>query len=399
MVDVAAAPHRSSQQLPFSSHLLGTLRPTATAFTVANEQTQLDGVQPTGDGAACDAYHKALAVLDACFAPPVDAVCVRALFRRKVQEPDETAVQFIQELSRLADTCSFRTAATTMMQDQILQGSRDFNLVQSFIKMEEAFTVQKALEHAKKETRIARTMQQLTTQVNTVKRRKHGLRGVGPRQPSPVEDLALQGHASCPTPSSLQPSVCFRCSSSRRWVNFPGCRLRRRTCKSCGKQGHFSKMCRSSGDSASAPDGEEGQGRTMTNAITVLSMQGAVNGVQLMRVPVLINGIQIKFLIDTGAFVSLLSIQDYHKHFSQVKLLKSHFTIHNHSEQVIGNLGLPSVCAIPREVYAGEVFVSEKGTSLLGLNAISALQLVIIGETLTCTAVQPDPRRVQESAH
>ncbi|KAL3204326.1 hypothetical protein MRX96_041252 [Rhipicephalus microplus] len=98
-------------------------------------------------------------------------------------------------------------------------------------------------------------------------------------------------------------------------------------------------MCPSSGDSASAPDGEEGQGRTVTNAITVLSVHGIVNGVPLMRVPVLINGVQIKWLVDIGVVVSLLSIQDYRKHFSQVKLLKSHFTIHNHSEQVTDNLG------------------------------------------------------------
>ncbi|KAH8009865.1 hypothetical protein HPB51_020550 [Rhipicephalus microplus] len=120
-------------------------------------------------------------------------------------------------------------------------------------------------------------------------------------------------------------------------------------------------MCRSSGDSVSATDGEEGQGRTVTNAITVLTVKAAVNGVQLMRVPVLINGVQIKLLVDTVAIVSLPSIQDYQKPFSNVKLLQSHLTIHNHSQQ--------------------------------------ALQLAIIGETLSCTVIQPDPRRVQKSVH
>ncbi|KAL3185338.1 hypothetical protein MRX96_030155 [Rhipicephalus microplus] len=158
-----------------------------------------------------------------------------------------------------------------------------------------------------------------------------------------------------------QPSVCFRCGSPRHWANFLGCPARRRTCKSSGKQVHFSKMCRSSGDSVSATDGEEGQGRTVTNAITVLTVKAAVNGVQLMRVPVLINGVQIKLLVDTVAIVSLPSIQDYQKPFSNVKLLQSHLTIHNHSQQ--------------------------------------ALQLAIIGETLSCTVIQPDPRRVQKSVH
>ncbi|KAL3251492.1 hypothetical protein MRX96_055103, partial [Rhipicephalus microplus] len=182
--------------------------------------TPLDGVQPTGDGAVRYAYHEALAVLDARFAPPEDAVCVHAQLRRRVQETDETAVQFTQELIRLADTCSFGTAAPTMIQDQIPQGLQDPNFVQSFIRMEDAFTVQKALKQAKKEERVGCTMQQLTTQD---KRCKHGHDGISPRQPSSVQDPALQEHASSPTSSSLQPSVCFCCGSSRDWANFLGC--------------------------------------------------------------------------------------------------------------------------------------------------------------------------------
>ncbi|KAL1470856.1 hypothetical protein MTO96_023973 [Rhipicephalus appendiculatus] len=136
-------------------------------YCKAAEEQTLDGEQSTGDGAGRDAYQQALAILDACFAPPEDAVCVRAQFRRRVQKPDETAVQYIQELRRLADTCSFCTAATMMLQDQILQGLRDAHLVRAFIRMGDAFTVQKALEHAKQEERVERTMQQLTTRVNT----------------------------------------------------------------------------------------------------------------------------------------------------------------------------------------------------------------------------------------
>ncbi|KAL1471817.1 hypothetical protein MTO96_039706 [Rhipicephalus appendiculatus] len=89
-------------------------------YTTADEQTELDANQ--GAGAGVDAYQQALALLDVYFAPPEHAFCVRAQFRRRVQQPDETAVQHIREQRRLADTCSFGTAATTMLQDQILQG-------------------------------------------------------------------------------------------------------------------------------------------------------------------------------------------------------------------------------------------------------------------------------------
>ncbi|KAL1486928.1 hypothetical protein MTO96_031154, partial [Rhipicephalus appendiculatus] len=147
----------------------------------ADEQTHLDGYQATGDGAARDAYQQALAVLDAYFAPPEEAVCVRAQFRRRVQQPDETAVQFMQALRRLADNCNFSTAAATMLHGQILHGLRDPNLLRSFIQMGDAFTIESALEHAREEERVDRALQQLTAlQVDSATRRELGRRGGRP---------------------------------------------------------------------------------------------------------------------------------------------------------------------------------------------------------------------------
>ncbi|KAL1466940.1 hypothetical protein MTO96_000540 [Rhipicephalus appendiculatus] len=97
-------------------------------YKAADEQNERDANQGTGAGAASDAYQQALAVLDAYFAPPEDAVCVRAQFRRRVQHSEETAVQYIMELRRLADSCSFGTAATMMVRDQLLHGLQDAHL-------------------------------------------------------------------------------------------------------------------------------------------------------------------------------------------------------------------------------------------------------------------------------
>ncbi|KAH8020332.1 hypothetical protein HPB51_000780 [Rhipicephalus microplus] len=42
-------------------------------YKAADEQTLPEGVQASGDGATCDAYQQALAILNAYFAPPEDA--------------------------------------------------------------------------------------------------------------------------------------------------------------------------------------------------------------------------------------------------------------------------------------------------------------------------------------
>ncbi|KAL1418600.1 hypothetical protein MTO96_005635 [Rhipicephalus appendiculatus] len=191
-------------------------------------------------------------------------------------------------------------------------------------------------------------------------------------------------------PSRVSASAAVRLITG---ANCPGCPARRRTCNSCGKQGHFSKMCRSSGDSPTVADGEVGQERTVTNTVTVPSVQGAVNGIQLMRVPVRINGIQIHMLVDTGAVVSLLNMQDYLNIFRGSRLLNSHFTIHNHSEQVIGNLGFfHATVQYHGKSASVKIFVTETGTSLLGLDAVHALQML---NRLSA----PDPSRVQEPGH
>ncbi|KAL3205014.1 hypothetical protein MRX96_011333 [Rhipicephalus microplus] len=74
---------------------------------------------------------------------------------------DETAVEFILALRRFANNCNFSTTADTMIQDQILHGLRNPDLLRSFIQMRDAFTIQSALEHAREEEHVDHTLQQL----------------------------------------------------------------------------------------------------------------------------------------------------------------------------------------------------------------------------------------------
>lgn len=134
-------------------------------------------------------------------APPEDALCVRARFRRKVQEPGETLVQFILALWWLANDCNFGTAAETMVQDQILHGLRDPDLLRSFVQSGDAFTVQAALEHDRKKERVDRAFRQLAAlQADSITQREHQRRGVGSPRP-----ILLQRYATNPDVPSVPP--------------------------------------------------------------------------------------------------------------------------------------------------------------------------------------------------
>ncbi|KAL3202406.1 hypothetical protein MRX96_042517 [Rhipicephalus microplus] len=91
------------------------------------------------------------------------------------------AVPFILALKRLANKCNFGSAADTMIQNQIIHGLHDPDLLRSFIQKGDAFTVQLALEHAREKERFDHALQQLAAlQVDSVTRREHQRRGVRP---------------------------------------------------------------------------------------------------------------------------------------------------------------------------------------------------------------------------
>ncbi|KAL1471368.1 hypothetical protein MTO96_039975 [Rhipicephalus appendiculatus] len=149
-----------------------------TYYKAADEQTQLDGDQATGDGAARDAYQQALAVLDTYFAPPEEAVC-----------------------------------------------------------MGDAFTIQSALEHAREEERVDRALQQLTAlQVDSATRREPDAAAVA------LLDLRcnnMHPFILHRRPRRVSATAAVRLTTGRI---FRPCPARWRTCNSCGKQGHFSEM-------------------------------------------------------------------------------------------------------------------------------------------------------------
>ncbi|KAL1429766.1 hypothetical protein MTO96_015796 [Rhipicephalus appendiculatus] len=125
----------------------------------------------------------------------------------------------------------------------------------------------------------------------------------------------------------------------------------------------------------------------MTNTVTVLQVDETVTTIGL-HLPVRINGFIFNMLIDTGAAVSLLNVQDYKRNFSHIKLLPSHLVLQNYSEQAINNHGyFKATVSYNGNCATIPFYFTDKGTSLLGLDAIRALKIIIRGETLTCSLV------------
>ncbi|KAL1446375.1 hypothetical protein MTO96_044607, partial [Rhipicephalus appendiculatus] len=268
------------------------------------------------------------------------------------------------------------------------------------------FSAQKALDVAREEERVDRALLQLSgVQVDAVSSRPiqngvsarrilHNARPNGGRPPqaspqdgaggtSPACTSSPTGAAdtSSPASPSARAGACYRCGSTAHWANSAACPARSRTCSRCGRRAHFARVCRTTTESSTGHQSTS----TVSNTVTVLQVDETVTTFGL-HLPVRINGSTFNMLIDTGAAVSLLNVQDYKRNYSHIKLLPSHLVLQNYSEQAINNHGYFKASVSYNGNWATiPFFVTDKGTSLLGLDAIRDLNIIIVGETLSCS--------------
>ncbi|KAL3201140.1 hypothetical protein MRX96_043096 [Rhipicephalus microplus] len=90
-----------------------------------------------------------------------------------------------------------------MVQDQILHGLLEPDLLRSFVQIEDAFTVQTALEHVREEERVNHALQQLAAlQADSITRCEHQRHGV-----HPPGTILLQHYATNPAVPSAPPRL------------------------------------------------------------------------------------------------------------------------------------------------------------------------------------------------
>ncbi|KAH7959773.1 hypothetical protein HPB49_013742 [Dermacentor silvarum] len=135
-------------------------------------------------------------------------------------------------------------------------------------------------------------------------------------------------------------------------------------------------MCRSSGDAPRFVDAFETQASAVTHNATILNIKDAVGALTLIRVPVEVSDVVLSFRIDTGAVVSFMHLRDYQQYFAHIPLRPSHLVLQNYSQQVVKILGsFRAAVYFQGKSTPVHFYVTERGSSLLRLDAIKALKL------------------------
>ena len=228
-----------------------------------------------------------LLTLDDFFHVQKNVIFERARFNGRNQLPEETAEQFITALYGLADSCEYGTIKEEMIRDRIVVGIRDKALSEQ-MQLDPKLT----LETAKTLTRLREAVheQQQILRGSTKKVLVENI-----RQPS---NGGARNHSQprTGTQESLKCSHCGKAPHPRQ-----SCQAKDAVCHKCQRKGHYSAQCFSKMAVKKVTQTDTVYGTSYLTAVTTNPAQTT------WRVQVKIDGILVRFKLETGAEVAVIS--------------------------------------------------------------------------------------------
>ncbi|XP_028416022.1 uncharacterized protein K02A2.6-like [Dendronephthya gigantea] len=276
-------------------------------------QKVFKGLTDTGDD-----YDTAAAKLNEYFAPKKHIRYERYHFKQACQQDGESIDQFASRLRNLAETCEFENI-DDVIADQILANCSSNRLKEKILREEKA-----DLTFILKQGRILECSKQQAARIGT-------------NSPTTPEISAIQATpANRPLTSNdhrQQPrGYCRNCGET--WPHVPSkpCPAFGKSCRSCGKQNHFARVCRSRPQNRNTQ--RQGQQRPRREQLNQISEdivsddeEGYIyatntdgehaNVISRPQLPVVINGVEIVMMIDSGASVNILDKAAYEQIVTQ----------------------------------------------------------------------------------
>ena len=323
-------------------------------------------------------YQTVVDKFDAFFKVRRNVIFERAKFNRRVQEENETIEQFITSLYSLAETCDYGNLTEEMIRDRIVVGIRDHALSERLQTVTDL-----TLEKAKTAVR----------QRAAVQEQQRVLKGVA-NETAPLEslrtrDTGRQDHkASHRTSSSGKlagktsgASVkCGRCGRNPHPRS--QCPASEVVCHKCGKKGHFQSHCFSK--TISDLTEEVLQPTNSDDDLFDPLFLNAIGGSsKCWMTEITANGVKTQFKIDTGAEVTAVSKETFHK-LQLGTLAAAQKVLCGLDRRPLHTCGQVTCTLGHKEMTSKQQVYVLKGiqNNLLGLPAIKALHLVVQADSI-----------------
>ncbi|XP_072146235.1 uncharacterized protein [Dermacentor andersoni] len=370
--------------------------------------TSSDAVPPASE------FQKLLQRLDRLFAASTNVLAERHEFTSRRQFEGEGFLEFVTALKEKAVQCNFGTAYNERVRDQIIHGVANVSVREKLLAHGETLSLDKAEEIGRSLEALHRANRAFGSEnVRRIEASQLGVpstgqdgrllpgsRQDGRRSPGGHEDGRLlprsrrdrgllprgrrdDGHFA--HGFSGNRGACDRCGSTKHIATYRNCPARNRRCNACHTLGHFASVCRktrtvqhvSSAETLSSTSA----GQPSASVLTVSAFETKKD----LEVPVVVNGVSMRLPVDTGASVSMMTVEDFGKHFGRQHRLSQTEDLKNFYKQRIDIQGLFQATVQFFQRSCSVTFhVTTTGTSLLGLDAIQRLGIQIDGTSLTC---------------
>jgi Reverse transcriptase (RNA-dependent DNA polymerase) len=229
-------------------------------------------------------YEKLIYRLEKYFKPGYNNIMEIVKFRDMSQESEETINEFVLRLRRQAEYCEFHDVNREIY-------------IQVVSKCNSTKLKEKLLEKD-------RTLEEVLTLA-----RIHEMKGNYMKSESTLPLVAKV--------ERREYGACFNCGFKGHTVKDPSCPARNKTCNSCNKKGHFMRVCREKEKFA-----EKKRNYTKFNKeVRVVTQPDCIVekdeifllGKKGPRANILIGGIALEFVIDTGADLNCITIESWKK--------------------------------------------------------------------------------------
>ena len=324
-------------------------------------------------------YTKVKEKFDQHFIIKRNVIFERARFNMRKQEPSEPVDAFITDLYCLSEHCEFGALREELIRDRIVVGLQDVKLSEK-LQMDSSLTLQTAINKAR--------------QNESVKKQQEILRSGSTDPPaSPEVDEVNEAKGKRDgRPHYPKKKKCMRCGSTSENHSRQKCPARDATCVRCNKRGHFAKVCLSAPKKVNEIAAENAEEQNETDSEDDGFFLGAIgNKEEKMKrwsEQIEVNGVTIKFKLDTGADVTVIGDSIYSRIFSNTNLLRTHKKLFGPCKSKLHCLGiLQAKLRLNGKSCDEDVYVVENlETPLLGRSACLALDTVAKVGTVTQSA-------------
>ena len=218
------------------------------------------------------------------FIPKRNVIYERAMFNSRKQQPGEPVDSFVTSLYTLVEHCDYKGLRDEMIRDRIVVGICDAKLSEK-LQLDRELTL---------ETAVTQVRQQ-----EVIRQQQSTLRGSG------GDDTVAAVHKErAPRDRSNREENCPWCGRAPKHDR-QHCPAREANCRKCGKRGHYQVVCRSTAKVSAIQE--------MIVPDAFLGAVATDNYDERWTIILQLNNKPVKFCIDTGADVSLISEQVWKK--------------------------------------------------------------------------------------